>query len=198
MQSKPSGVPPAIICPMPDSNEDVPVHSDATSPEETRQREVSRSPVQIESQGLSRWAAPAALVIAVIAVVLAIWALVGASSNGSTTLAGDPKTRVCAAFGTVSKAVPLQTHNDLGPDPVAQAAVAANARLSLVGGGVYLLNSLDSATPSELADVVRSFGNSLQDIGMHALAGEVNSDPAQSARLAEADSTRLRIVDLCK
>ena len=182
-QSEPSGLPPAIICPMPDSNEDVPVHSDATSPEETRQREVSRSPVQVAPEGLSRWVAPAALVIAVVAVALAIWALVGASSNGSKTLAGDPKTRVCAAFGTVSKAVPLQTHNDLGPDPVAQAAVAGNARLSLIGGGEYLLNSLDSATPSQLADPVRSFGNSLQDIGMHAFGrrGEQRSCTVRAA-----------------
>jgi hypothetical protein len=37
--------------------------------------------------------------------------------------------------------------------PLAQAAVAANA---LFGGGQYLLNTSDSATPSELADPVRS------------------------------------------
>ena len=92
----------------------------------------------------------------------------------------------------------MQTHNDLGPDPVAQAAVAANARLALFGGGQYLLNTLDSETPAELADPVRSFGHELQDIGMHALAGEANTDPAQSARLAEADSTRQQIADLCK
>ena len=92
----------------------------------------------------------------------------------------------------------LQTHADLGPDPVAQEAVAGNARLSLIGGGEYLLNSLDSATPSQLADPVRSFANSLQDIGMHYLAGEVNSDPAQAARLAEPESVRKQIVDLCK
>ena len=52
--------------------------------------------------------------------------------------------------------MPLQTHADLGPEPVALAAVAGNARLALFGGGQYLLNSLDSATPPELADAVRS------------------------------------------
>jgi hypothetical protein len=184
---------------MPDSNEGVSADSDATSAEQAPQREVSRTAVQIEPQGLSRWAAPAALVIAVVAVALAIWALVGASSNNSgTALGGDPKTRVCTAFGTVSKAVPLQTHTDLGPDPVAQAAVAGNARLALFGGGQYLLNSVDSATPSNLADPVRAFANSLQDVAMHALAGEVNSDAAQAARLMEADATRKQIVELCK
>jgi hypothetical protein len=98
----------------------------------------------------------------------------------------------------VSTAVSGQTHNDLGPDPVAQAAVAGNARLALFGGGVYLLNSLDAATPSELADPVRSFANTLQDIGMNALAGVTNTDPAQATRLADADATRKQIVELCK
>ena len=128
---------------------------------------------------MSRWAAPVALLVAVVAVALAIWALMSESSNAPAsatapaagTEAGDLKTRVCTAFDTVSKAVPLQTNNNLGPDPVAQAAVAANARLALFGGGQYLLNSLDAATPSELADPVRSFANALQDIGMNALAG---------------------------
>jgi hypothetical protein len=40
--------------------------------------------------------------------------------------------RICTAFDTVSKAVPGQTHADLGPDPVAQEAVAGNARSALV------------------------------------------------------------------
>lgn len=145
---------------------------------------------------MSRWVAPAALVIAVVAVALAIWALV--SANSGTALAGDPKTRVCTAFGTVTTSVRMQTHNDLGPDPVAQAAVAANARLALFGGGQYLVDMLDSETPAELADAVRSFGNELQQIGMYALAGVANSDPAQSARLTEADSTQKQIADLCK
>ena len=148
---------------------------------------------------MSRWVAPAALVIAVVAVALAIWALVSEQSTDSgTALAGDPKTRVCTAFGTVSNSVRTQTHNDLGPDPVAQAAVAANARLALFGGGQYMLDTLDSETPSELADPVRSFGNELQEISMYALAGVANTDPAQAARLGEADSTRQQIADLCK
>ena len=146
---------------VPDSTEDVPARSHATSaPQTTR-------------QNVSRWAAPVALLIAVVAVALAIWALVSASRKApATALAGDPKMRVCTAFDTVSKAVQLQTHADLGPEPVALAAVAGNARLALFGGGQYLLNRLDSATPPELADAVRSFANVLQDIGMNALAGE--------------------------
>jgi hypothetical protein len=148
---------------------------------------------------MPRWPFVVAIVVAVVAVGIAIWALLlaGSSDNSAKTLPGDPKTRVCDAFNTVSKAVPLQTNNDLGNDKVAQAAVAGNARLALFGGGQYLLNSLDSNTPEELADPVRSFGTSLQEIGMNALAGAVNSDPDQVTRLAEADATRQLIVDMC-
>jgi hypothetical protein len=106
--------------------------------------------------------------------------------------------RVCNAFDTVSNAVSGQTHGDLGPEPVAQEAVAGNARVALVGGGQYLLSRLDAATPPELADAIRSFADDLQDVGMNALAGMANTEPDQSARMAHADSTRKQIVDLCK
>jgi hypothetical protein len=182
--------------------------SDETPPDETPdtpaapEPKVSRQAQQIPTP-TPRWLAPAALLVAVVAVGLAIWALMSASSNAATETAGgkkdgDPKQTVCTAFGTVSKAIPLQTHNDLGPDPVAQAAVAGNARLALFGGGVYLLNSLSPDTPADLADPVRSFANALQDIGMNALAGVTNTDPAQSARLADADASRQQITELCK
>ena len=113
-------------------------------------------------------------------------------------LSGDPKKRVCTAFDTVSKAVTLRTHGDLGPDPVAKEAVAGNARLALVGGGQYLLSQLDSATPPQLADAIRSFAGDLQQIGMYALAGVTNSDPEQDNRMTQGDLTRRQIVDLCK
>ena len=159
--------------------------------------ESRRAPQPPGGGGLSRWLGPAALLVAVVAVVLAVWALTSASSGAPAKLAGDPKIRVCSAFDTVSQAVSGQTHSDLGPDPVAQAAVAGNARLALLGGGQYLLSRLDSATPTELADPVRSFANDLQDIGIYALAGVPNTDPAQSARLTQADLTRKQIVSLC-
>ena len=124
--------------------------------DEVRAHRKNPDVVETRVDKMSRWAAPVALVAAVVALALAIWGLFSESSNTpATALAGDPKTRVCTAFETVTKAVPLQTNNDLGPEPVAQAAVAANARLALFGGGQYLLNTSDSATPSELADPMR-------------------------------------------
>jgi hypothetical protein len=148
----------------------------------------------------SRWAAPVALLIALIAVGLAVWALLSASSKAPAAAqqAGDPKARVCKAFEIVSQAVQIQTHADLGPDPVAQNGVAANARLAMVGGGDYLLSHLDPKTPPELADAVRSFANDLQDIGINALAEVPASDPAQAARLSEGEAGSNKIADLCK
>lgn len=141
-----------------------------------------------------------ALGVAVVAVVVAIWSLSdgGAGSKSSSSRDMDPKTRICTAFDTVSKAVTLQTHHDLGADPVAQAAVAANGRLTLVGGGQYLLDNLEPSTPRELADPIRVFAYSLQDIGIDALAGGKNSDPAQASRMAEGEASRKLITDLCR
>lgn len=154
----------------------------------------------VDSTPMSRWLAPAALLVAVIAVAVAVWAVVSGSSDApeAAMQPADAKVRVCGAFDTVTKAVSLQTHIDLGQDPVPQAAIAGNARLALFGGGQYLLNRLDSATPAELADAVRRFGNDLQDIGMNALGGVANNVPEQSARLADAEELRKRITDLCK
>jgi hypothetical protein len=166
-------------------------------PDETRE-----TPADSESTfgALSPWLAPAALLIAVVAVALAIWALVSGPSNATEAAmqTGDPKVRLCDAFDTVTKAVSLQTHTDLGQDPVPQAAVAGSARLALFGGGQYLLNRLDPATPPELTDPVRAFANDLQDIGVNALAGVSNSVPEQSARLMDADALRKQIAELCK
>jgi len=183
---------------MPDTPEEDQALSDATPAEKTP-TSVSRTPWRPESTW-QRWVAPVAVLIAVVAVGIAVWALMSASSKtyGAAKLAGDPKTRVCTAFNTVSTAVSGQTHLDLGPDPVALTAVAGNARLALVGGGQYLLDQLDSATPTQLADPVRSFANTLQDIGIYAMAGQPTTDPAQSQRQTQLEITRKQIVDLCK
>ena len=174
---------------MPDTTEDVQTHTP-----------VQPYKVPTRLQRLARWAVPFAILLGVIAVGLSIWAVVAATSNNSAsgTLPGDPKVRVCTAFDAVSRGVALQTHNDLGQDPVAQSAVAGNARLALIGGGDYLLRQLDSNTPSQLADAVTAFARDLQDIGVNALAGVANADPGQAARLAEGDSARKQVADLCK
>jgi hypothetical protein len=148
-------------------------------------------------RNFSHWVAPIALVVAAIALVLAIGAIIKSSNTPESKLAGDPKTRVCSAFETVSKAVPLQTNINLGDSPAAREAAAANARLALLGGGQYLLDNIDPATPEQLADAARTFATNLQEIGINALAGLENSDPDQVVEMAEGDTTRLLIADLC-
>ena len=140
------------------------------------------------------------LVIALAAIGVAAWAMVMAWPKTEETPqpTAESKQRVCDAFNTVSTAVQLQTHADLGPDPVASTAVASNARMSLIGGGEYLLGRIDDQTPPDLADAVRSFANTLQDIGINALAGATNDDPQQAARLTAGEEGRTKVADLCK
>ena len=152
-----------------------------------------------------------ALVVAVGALAVAIWALLSTPPAGEATSAsGDEASsggedspeeagaRICGAFDTVRNAVSLQTNADLGADPVAVQAVAANARLATLGGGQYLLTQLSDATPSDLSESVRSFANTLQNIGIGQLAGSPANDPAQVQRLDAAQDDAARISELCQ
>jgi hypothetical protein len=154
----------------------------------------------------SRWIATIALALAVISIGIAIWALVQGKvqKNQSNTAAptsqqtADAKGRACTAYNTVRAAVSLQTHADLGNDPVAVDAVAANARLAMSVGASYLLDRLDPATPANLAAAIRSFAGDLQDISMYAQTGMGNEDPAQAARLRDGDTANAHVAELCK
>jgi hypothetical protein len=57
---------------------------------------------------------------------------------------------------------------------------------------------LDPATPTELAEAVRQFANKLMDIGAGAIAGAQNTEPAQAARLRDADAANIKIAEACK
>lgn len=170
------------------------------SVEESRAASHAKPAPPTLAQKMSPFVPIAALVVALAAIGVAIWALVAPPSRAHSVAGqdGDPKTEICAAFNTVANAVSVQTHADLGPDPVAQKAVAANARLAMIGGGDYLLNRLGPATPPELADAVRSFANDLVTIGMNALAEVPASEPAQAARLNAGEARRTQIAELCK
>ncbi|OBK70564.1 hypothetical protein A5651_22240 [Mycobacterium sp. 1274761.0] len=140
------------------------------------------------------------LIVALAAVGVAAWAIVMAwpEKEEAPQPSAESKQKVCAAFDIVSRAVQLQTHADLGSDPVAQTAVASNARLSLIGGGEYLRSRLDDQTVPELADAVRQFANNLEEIGVNALAGVTNDDPQQAERLTAGEEGRAKVADLCK
>lgn len=144
----------------------------------------------------------AALVVAVAALVVAVWALLSSPSSETSSATADqstdPKTRVCGAFELVRNAVSLQTNANLGDNPVAVQAVAANARLATLGGGQFLLSRLDGDVPSDLADAVRTFANSLEYIGMSQLAGAPGNDPAQTTRMNDAQAASSKIAKLCE
>ena len=165
-------------------------------------RTVSRTPAPLPGPtGLARWIPAVALALAVLAVALAAWSLLRPAPAGtgpSTTSAADAKARACAAYATVSNAVSLQTHGDLGPDPVAKQAVAANARLAMSTGSSYLLAQLDPNTPGPVAEAVRSFAGHLQGVAIFSLNGVSNDDPAQAARLNAAQEDSSKLADLCK
>jgi hypothetical protein len=174
--------------------------ADSETFQQPQQPQPHTKPATTSSGGGAKVVALLSLIVALAAIGVAAWAIVMAWPQKEATPqpTAESKQKVCAAFDTVSKAVQLQTHADLGPDPVAQTAVAANARLSLIGGGEYLLSRLDDQTPPDLTEAVRLFANNLDEIGMNALAGATNDDPQQAARLTAGEDGRNKVADLCK
>ncbi|MCB1291109.1 hypothetical protein [Mycolicibacterium sp.] len=149
--------------------------------------------------GPALWMASIAIVVALLAAGAAAWALLKpAPEPPGNPAAADPKATACNAFFLVSKGVALQSRKDLGPEPAAQDAVAANARLSMAGGAAYLRDTVPSNTPPELAEPLTTFADQLQTIAQYYLAGMNNNDPEQAARLAAADETTATLLGLCK
>ena len=145
---------------------------------------------------------PIALVVALIAAGLAVWALVSSPKQESVSaegvpLSGDAKSRVCDAAQVVAVAVQTQTNSNVGPEPAAVEAVAANARLAMLGGGDYLLSQSSADAPADLADNARAFANTLRLIGINALAGLPNADEVQAARIRDAEASRNKLGALC-
>jgi len=151
--------------------------------------------------GPARWLAALAMAVALLASGVAVWALLKpapAPEAVGNPAAADPKATACSAFLLVSKGVAIQTRKDLGPDPAAREAVAANARLSMAGGAAYLRDTVPSNTPPELAEPISTFADQLQTIAQYYLAGQLNNDPEQAARLAAADQTIKTLIELCR
>jgi hypothetical protein len=159
----------------------------------------------------ARWPVFVMLVITLIAVGAAVAAWLRPLPESKTVSAppaptftdqqiADAKADVCDAYKIVSKAVVWNTHrtNPAPGDEIGSLATEIYGDLALYEGGNYLLDRLatDRATPAELANTVRSFGEGLQKFGMVVLAGEPDSvrDPLRQA--GEADSAK--IVELCK
>lgn len=141
---------------------------------------------------MSHWTTFAPLTIAVLAAALAAVAWIrpfdhSSSAGFNSQQTGVAKKSVCAAYGVVHQAVVANTHlaNPVPDDPVGTLAVAANARLALLGGGSYLRERLagEPATPADLAKAVNSMTDTLEELGINYLAGAsyIVQDPLRGA-----------------
>lgn len=134
-----------------------------------------RYPARLASSG---WPIIAALTIAVIAAVLAggAWLYPRHTATRYTDQQRtDARTHICSAYSVVHQGVVTNTHlaNPLPGNPAGQLAVAANARLALLGGGAFLQAQLaaEPATPPELANAATAFAGSVEELGVGYLAG---------------------------
>lgn len=189
-------------------DEAIEVYEDEPAQTRATTSTVSRVPTRVVAPPRTGWMAPVALVLSLLAAVGAGWALfkpapeaAGISASGVTT--DDPKSTTCKAFKTVSDAVFLQTNRAPSPDmgaaaPAAAEAIAANARLAMLGGANYLLDRLPTNATEDLAGEVRKFADQLNNIGMNALAGIPNDKPEQADLLRGAEESNRKLVDLCK
>jgi hypothetical protein len=148
-----------------------------------------------------RWFTYAALALALIAAVFAGLAYFYPAHNHPSVAqqSGDAKANVCTAYKAAHQSVVVNTHmQSKNPnDAVAELAVATNARLALIGGGAYLADRLDAntAAPADLANAVRSFANTIEQLGINYLnnaAAEV-----QTSLRHDLDSQITQLDKLC-
>jgi hypothetical protein len=174
--------------------------SDAESQQESvKEESSSKTPVPFP-RGLSasRWPVYAALAIAVIAAVLAALAYFHPAHTSAAVAqqGGDAKANVCSAYKAAHKSVVINTHLQ-SQNPDVQLAIAANARLALIGGGSYLRERLaaNTAAPTDLANAANFFANTIQQLGINYMtdAGAAVQDPLRH----DLDSQISRLDKLC-
>ena len=145
-----------------------------------------------------------ALIVAFAALALAGWTWWQSRARPTYTYTDAERAAArdsaCSAYASVRTAVDTNTNLQPpgGDDDVTGAlAVAANARVALIGGGQYLLTRIGPATPPELAAAMRDLGNKLMDFGAAAAAGARNTDPAQASLLRDIGTANDTLGKLC-
>ncbi|BBY33055.1 hypothetical protein BST33_14120 [Mycolicibacter minnesotensis] len=120
------------------------------------------------------------------AAVAAFWHPSSGSSSGgkfSAQQADDAKKNVCDAVVMARQAVANNMHmkNPDPENPIAQLAVAANARLSLTAGAAYLRGRLDAepATPEDVVESTEKMAGALERLNLSYLVGQPNSEREQ-------------------
>ena len=157
----------------------------------------------IKAPGPSRWIAPIALALSLLAAAGAVWALLKPAPEppglfASNPPAADARAEACKGALLVAEGVALQSRANLGPDPVALDTVAANTRLAMAGGAAYLREATPSNTPAELAEPIAALASQLQDIAQHFFVGQTGAVPEQAARMKAATETTTKLAELCK
>lgn len=149
----------------------------------------------------SRVLTPATLVVAVAALGFALAAWLRPAHHGpSYPQSGDAKTNLCAAYAVAHEAVVINTHlaDPGGTVPGGHLAVAANARLALLGGGAYLRDVLaaQTAPPADLANAVNSFAATIEQLGVNYLANA--ADDVQMPLRHDVDTDIHTLTKLCE
>jgi hypothetical protein len=156
---------------------------------------------------LAQWPLLAAVAIALIvgliagAVITGWWRpSAGASASYSDQQVADAKKDVCAAALLARQAVAKNMHlkNPDPENPVAQLAVAANARLSLTGAAAYLRGRLEAepAAPHDVANAAGAMADALEHLNVSYLAGQPNSARDQVGH--DLDSRIAELGKLCR
>lgn len=172
-----------------------------TGPAETASQDYPETPLASSRWWKpSRWARFVTPAIAVLAVAIAVaaWFRAAHAPTFSNDQTAQAKTNICAAYTTVRQAEVANTNLGGPSDPIGHLAVAANARLALLGGGTYLQNRLEAepATPANLAKAVNSWANAIEQLGVNYLAGA--PDAAQDPVRHDVDAQAAQINDMCK
>lgn len=167
---------------------------------------VSRTPVAVASPPSPRWIAPTALAVSLLAAAAAGWSLFKpapappepAAMILSGPKADNPKDVACKATDLVATGIARQSSVDLGPEPAALETVAANTRLAMASGALYLRDNVPVNTPPELAEPIAALARQLQDAAQHFFVGETSNQPEQGARLKAAAESTQKVAELCK
>jgi hypothetical protein len=159
----------------------------------------------------TRWLALVSLVVALLAICVAIGAWFRplpdnkpppASRAPSYTeqQVADAKTKVCAAYEKVHRALVLSSARNGGSDPTAVLGVATSGRQVLDAGSRYLVTKVSEqpATSPELAAAIRNLANLYQELTISYLDGLINSDAELQPSLQAADDATSTIERLCK
>ena len=165
---------------------------------------VSRVPTAVGGPSPARWIAPTALVLSLLAAGAAGWSLVKPQAKDATPAfysgppSDNPTDAACKAADLVATGVMRQSQVNLGPEPAALETVAANTRLAMAGGAIYLRDTVPVNTPPELAEPITTLSKQLQDAAQHFFVGQTSNEPEQGSRLAAAAESTKKIAELCR